>query len=99
VIAHWLGNGPFAIPLAVLIGLPVYLNGLAAIPFVAGLIQLGMSPAAALAFMLATTATGFAVLTTLWALVRPKVFALYLAFAILGALIAGYAFELALHMI
>lgn len=96
VIAQWLGAGPFAIPLAVLIGLPIYINGLAQIPFVAGLIQLGMSPAAALAFMLATTATGFAVLTTLWALVKPKVFALYLAFAIAGALIAGYAFDLAL---
>jgi uncharacterized protein len=98
VIAQWLGTGPFAIPLAVLIGLPIYLNGLAQIPFVAGLIQLGMSPAAALAFMLATTATGFAVLTTLWALVKPKVFALYLAFAILGALIAGYAFQLVLSV-
>jgi uncharacterized protein len=99
VIAQWLGAGPFAIPLAVLIGLPVYINGLAAIPFVAGLIQLGMSPPAALAFMLATTATGFAVLTTLWALVKPKVFALYLAFAIVGALIAGYAFELVLALV
>jgi uncharacterized protein len=99
VIAHWLGAGPFAIPLAVLIGLPVYINGLAAIPFVAGLIQLGMSPAAALAFMLATTATGFAVLTTLWALVKPKVFALYLLFAITGALIAGYAFQLVLAVV
>jgi uncharacterized membrane protein YraQ (UPF0718 family) len=99
VIAHWLGAGPFAIPLAVLIGLPVYINGLAAIPFVAGLIQLGMSPAAALAFMLATTATGFAVMTTLWALVRPKVFALYIAFAIAGALLAGYAFQLVLALV
>jgi uncharacterized protein len=99
VIAQWLGAGPFAIPLAVLIGLPVYINGLAVIPFVAGLIQLGMSPPAALAFMLATTATGFAVLTTLWALVKPKVFALYLAFAIVGALIAGYAFELVLALV
>ncbi|MBV9556179.1 MAG: permease [Pseudolabrys sp.] len=99
VIAQWLGTGPFAIPLAVLVGLPIYINGLAQIPFVAGLIQLGMSPAAALAFMLATTATGFAVLTTLWALVRPKVFALYLAFAILGALIAGYAFQLVLAIV
>jgi uncharacterized protein len=99
VIAHWLGATPFAIPLAVLIGLPVYINGLAAIPFVAGLIQLGMSPAAALAFMLATTATGFAVLMTLWALVRPKVFALYIAFAIVGALLAGYTFDLVLAVI
>jgi uncharacterized membrane protein YraQ (UPF0718 family) len=99
VIARWLGTGPFAIPLAVLIGVPVYINGLAAVPFVAGLIQLGMSPPAGLAFMLATTATGFAAMTAVWALVRPKVFALYLAFAVLGALLAGHAYELVLAVI
>jgi uncharacterized protein len=98
LIAHWLGTGPFAIPLAVLVGVPVYINGLAAVPFVAGLIQLGMSPAAGLAFMLATTATGFAAMMALWALVKPKVFALYLAFAITGALLAGYAFDLVLAL-
>lgn len=99
LIAHWLGTGPFAIPLAVLVGVPVYINALAAIPFVAGLIQLGMSPAAGLAFMLATTATGFAAMTAVWALVKPKVFALYIAFAVVGALLAGYAFQLALAVI
>jgi uncharacterized membrane protein YraQ (UPF0718 family) len=99
IIAHWLGTGPFAIPLAVLIGVPVYINGLAAVPFVAGLIQLGMSPAAALAFMLATTATGFAAMTAVWALVKPKVFALYIAFATLGALLAGYVFQFALAVL
>jgi hypothetical protein len=31
--------------------------------------------------------------------VKPKVFALYLAFAIVGALIAGYAFELVLALV
>ena len=49
--------------------------------------------------MLATTATGFAAMTAVWALVRPKVFALYLAFAVLGALLAGYAYALALAVI
>jgi uncharacterized membrane protein YraQ (UPF0718 family) len=96
VIAHWLGTGPFAVPIAVLIGVPVYINGLAAVPFVAGLIELGMSPPAGLAFLLATTATGFAAMTAVWALVRPKVFTLYLAFAVLGALLAGYTYELVL---
>jgi uncharacterized protein len=96
VIARWLGTGPFAIPLAVLIGVPVYINGLAAVPFVAGLIQLGMSPSAGLAFMLATTATGLAAMTAVWALVRPKVFALYIAFAVIGALLAGYAYAVVL---
>ena len=42
VIARWLGPWPFAIPIAVLIGVPVYINGLAAVPFVAGLIELGI---------------------------------------------------------
>jgi uncharacterized membrane protein YraQ (UPF0718 family) len=93
LVAHWLGHGLFAIPLAVLVGLPIYINSLAQVPFVAGLIQLGMGPGAALAFMLATTSTGFAVMATLWALVKPKVFALYIAFAIVGSLLAGYAFE------
>jgi len=96
VIARWLGTGPFAIPLAVLIGVPVYINGLAAVPFVAGLIQLGMSAPAGLAFMLATTATGFAAMTAVWALVRPKVFALYIAFAVIGALLAGYVYAVVL---
>jgi uncharacterized membrane protein YraQ (UPF0718 family) len=91
-IARWLGHGPFAIPLAVLIGVPIYINGLATVPMVAGLVQLGMSPAAGLAFMLATTATGFAAMTAVWALVRPRVFALYLAFAVVGALLAGYGY-------
>jgi uncharacterized membrane protein YraQ (UPF0718 family) len=98
-IARWLGSGPFAIPLAVLIGVPVYINGLAAVPFVDGLIQLGMSCAAGLAFMLATTATGFAAMTAVWALVRLKVFALYLAFAVLGSLLAGYTYGLVLALI
>jgi uncharacterized membrane protein YraQ (UPF0718 family) len=91
-IARWLGDGPFAIPLAVLVGVPVYINGLATIPLVAGLVQLGMSAAAGLAFMLATTATGFAAMTAVWAMVRPKVFALYLLFAVVGALLAGYGY-------
>jgi uncharacterized membrane protein YraQ (UPF0718 family) len=98
MIAQWLGTGPFAIPLAVMVGVPVYINGLAAVPFVGGLIQLGMSPAAALAFMLSTTATGFAAMTAVWALVRPRIFALYLGFAILGALLAGYAYALVLAL-
>jgi hypothetical protein len=98
-VAQWLGAGPFAIPLAVLVGVPVYINGLAAVPFVGGLIQLGMSPAAALAFMLATTATGFGAMMAVWALVKPRVFTLYIAFAIIGALLAGYAYQFALAII
>jgi len=101
LVGRWLGAGagPLAVPLAVAIGIPIYLNSFAAIPFVSGLIDLGMSPATGLAFMLATSATGFPAMVAVWALVKPRAFALYLGFAIIGAIIAGYAYSAALGLI
>lgn len=102
VIGNWLGAGAglLAVPTAVLIGLPVYLNSFAAIPFVSGLVNLGMSPATGLAFLLASSATGFPAMVAVWALVKPRAFALYIGFAMSGALLAGYAYTaaLALHL-
>lgn len=94
------GAGLLAVPMAVLIGLPVYLNSFAAIPFVSGLVNLGMSPVTGLAFMLASSATGFPAMVAVWALVKPRAFALYIGFAMSGALLAGYAYTaaLALHL-
>lgn len=65
-----------------------------------GLIGLGMSPATGMAFMLATSATGFPAMVAVWALVKPGAFALYLGSAITGAMIAGHAYAavLALHI-
>ena len=100
-VGTWLGAGagPLAVPLAVAIGIPVYLNSLAAIPLVSGLIDLGMSPATGLAFMLATSATGFPAMVALWALVKPRAFVLDLVFAITGAMIAGYIYAATLALL
>lgn len=46
-------NNPYSVPLAVLAGVPAYLNGYAAIPTVGGMMELGMSGGAALAFVTA----------------------------------------------
>lgn len=99
-VGTWLGAGagPLAVPLAVAIGIPIYLNSFAAIPFVSGLIGLGMSPATGMAFMLATSATGFPAMVAVWALVKPRGFALYLGFAITGAVIAGYSYSAVLAL-
>ncbi len=43
-VTAWLGNGVTAIPLAIAIGIPSYLNGYAALPLVGGLMSLGMNP-------------------------------------------------------
>lgn len=93
VVARLLGDGnAFAIPLAVALGVPAYLNGFAAIPLVSGLIGLGMSPAVGLTFMLAGGVTSIPAAMAVWALVKPRVFAAYLAFAGFGALAAGYGY-------
>jgi uncharacterized membrane protein YraQ (UPF0718 family) len=97
VVARALGaENAFAIPVAVLLGVPAYLNGFAAIPLVSGLIELGMSPSVGLAFMLAGGVTSLPASMAVWALVRPPVFAAYLGFAAAGALAASYGFALML---
>ncbi len=94
MVAAWLGNGnTLAIPLAVLVGVPAYLNGYAAIPLVRGLIDLGMSPATGLAFMLAGSVTSIPAAIAVWSLAKPRLFALYLGFAGFGALVSAMAYS------
>lgn len=92
-VASLLGDSAGAIPLAVLLGVPSYLNSYAAIPLVRGLLDLGMNPAVALSFLIGGAVTSIPAATAVWALVRPRVFALYLGLAFTGALGAGYAYS------
>lgn len=99
-VAEWLGDGnPFAIPLAVVIGVPAYLNGYAAIPLVRGLLDLGMSPATGLSFMLAGSVTSIPAAIAVWTLAKPRLFALYLVMAASGALLSGLAYAAVLGML
>ncbi len=96
-VAAWLGGGnAFAIPLAVGLGIPAYLNGYAAIPLVAGLMKMGMSPAVGLAFMLAGSVTSIPAAIAVWSFAKPRLFALYLSVATLGASVAAILYLVAL---
>lgn len=53
----------------------------------------GHSPAVALAFLVVGGVTSIPAATAVWALVKPRVFGLYLALAITGSLIAAYAYS------
>jgi uncharacterized membrane protein YraQ (UPF0718 family) len=85
------GIGPIA--LATAVGVPAYLNGYAALPLVGGLIEQGMAPGAGLAFLVAGGVTSLPAAIAVWALVRPGVFALYIALALSGAFVCGLAFQ------
>jgi uncharacterized membrane protein YraQ (UPF0718 family) len=91
-------DNPWSIMTAALLGVPVYTSNLAAMPLVGGLLTLGMHPAAALAFLIAGPITTLPAMSAVWGLVNRKVFALYIGFALIGAVVLGYIYHIALQL-
>jgi len=89
------GGSLLVVPLAALVGMPTYLNSYAAIPLMSGLIDLGMQPGAAMAFMTAGAVSSLPAAIAVFALVRPLVFLWYLGLAALGSVVVGYAYQFA----
>lgn len=88
------GDTPWAIPIAVTVGAPIYLDGYASLPLVRGLMELGMAPGAAMAFMVAGGITSLYASVAVWALVSRSVFLWYLALAIIGSALGGWGYGL-----
>lgn len=88
------GTGIAPIAIGTLVGVPAYLNGYAALPLVGGLVTQGMAPGAGLAFLVAGGVTSLPAAIAVWALVKPRVFALYIALSLGGAFAAGMLFHL-----
>ena len=94
-IASYVGaDNPFAIPLAAVVGAPSYLNGYAAIPLISGLLEIGMTPGAAMAFITAGAVSSIPAAIAVWALVKKPVFLLYLLLGLTGAMLSGWAYQL-----
>jgi uncharacterized membrane protein YraQ (UPF0718 family) len=90
------GDNPWAIITAALLGIPVYTSNLTAMPLVGGLLGQGMHPAAALAFLVAGPTTTLPAMSAVWGLVNRKVFAFYIGFSLVGAIVFGYIYSLTL---
>jgi uncharacterized membrane protein YraQ (UPF0718 family) len=89
-IANLLGNdSPIAVPLAALIGVPLYLNNFGALPIVAGLLDQGMQPGAAIAFLIAGPVTTIPAMTAVYGTVNKRIFIIYVSIALFGAMIMG----------
>lgn len=87
-------NGPFAVVIAALIGIPVYTSNITALPLVSGLLALGMNHGAALAFLIAGPVTTLPAMSAVWGLVSKKVFMLYLLLPFAGSILFGWLFNL-----
>lgn len=88
------GTGIAPVITAALVGMPAYLNAYVAPPLLAGLMEQGMSAGAAMAFMIAGSVSSIPAMAAVWSLVRPRVFAAYLGLGLVGAVLAGLAFDL-----
>jgi len=83
-----LGHGLPALLLMMLIGIPIYVCASASVPVAAALILKGLSPGAALVFLMTGPATNAAGLITIWKTLGRRTATIYLA-TVAGCALAG----------
>ena len=99
-----LGRGPLSLIAMVFIGMPIYVCSSASVPIAAAMILKGLSPGAALVFLMTGPATNAASYTMVWKQFGTKTAVIYILtviFCSIGAgLIVDYlAFEVGIEMI
>jgi uncharacterized membrane protein YraQ (UPF0718 family) len=87
-------KNPMAIATAAVLGVPTYTSSLTALPMISGLLTQGMNPAAALAFLIAGPTTTLPAMAAVWPLVARRVFVIYVSFALLGAVLMGFLYDM-----
>ncbi|MDF7824856.1 permease [Pontiellaceae bacterium B12227] len=87
--ADYLGGSPWAMMLMLIIGIPLYVCSSASVPIALAFIKAGLSPGAALVFLITGPATNAATLTTLWQIIGKKQLVVFLITLATCALIAG----------
>lgn len=87
----------YAVPLAILIGLPLYSNAAGTIPLVQALVEKGVSMGTALAFMMAVTGLSLPEFMILKKVMKWKLLFIFAAIVGLGIMIIGYLFNWIFH--
>lgn len=94
VLARFAGkSNPLAVPIAVLIGVPLYSNAAGTIPIVRSLIEKGLPMGTALAFMMSITALSVPEMIILRRVMKAKLLAAYVAILTVGIILTGYLFN------
>ncbi len=90
------GN-PLAVPIVVLLGIPLYSNAAGTIPIVQALLGKGMAVGTTLAFMMAITAISLPELIILKNVMKTRLLAVFVAIVTAGILFVGYLFNILLY--
>ena len=86
----------WAVPLAVLIGVPMYSNAAGVIPVVQALLSKGAAFGTVLAFMMAVIAISTPEAIILRKVLKPRLIAVFMGVVTVGIIIVGYLFNIVL---
>jgi uncharacterized membrane protein YraQ (UPF0718 family) len=86
-------NNLFSVPLATLIGIPLYSNASGIIPLVSALTEKGVSMGTALAFMMAVTGLSLPEFLILRRVMKPKLILIFAGIVAIGIMFTGYLFN------
>lgn len=93
-LAQYAGaDNPFAVFIAVAIGIPLYSNAAGVIPLVSELTRAGVAMGTALAFMMAVTALSIPEMIILRQVLKPRLLAIFVGIVGCGILFTGYLFN------
>jgi len=92
VLTDWLGTGNpiWSVPLAAVLGIPVYLNTDASLPLVASLLHGGMAPGAGLAFLITGAGTSVGAISGMLVIARWRIVALVIGTLLVTAIAMGW---------
>ena len=83
----------WSVPIAVLIGIPMYSNAAGVIPVVQALLEKGAALGTVLAFMMAVIALSLPEMVILRKVLKPRLIAVFIAIVGAGILVVGYLFN------
>ena len=96
-LAQYAGSGKwYAVPLAVLIGIPLYSNAAGVIPLVSTLTEKGVSIGTTLAFMMSVTALSLPEFMILKKVMKLRLIFIFAGIVAVGIIFTGYLFNLVL---
>ena len=93
-LARWAGrDNPFAVPIAVALGVPLYSNAAGVIPIVHALMEKGMAIGTVLAFMMAVTALSLPEAIILKNVLKNRLLVVFFGIVAVAIVIIGYLFN------
>jgi uncharacterized membrane protein YraQ (UPF0718 family) len=96
-LVRWAGrDNPFAVPVAVALGVPLYANAAGVIPIVHALMEKGMAIGTVLAFMMAVTALSFPEAVILKNVLKIRLLAVFFGTVAVAIVFVGYLFNMIL---